>query len=151
MDKNIQEQAYELYKLKEELYKSEQLNEDLNNEIKYLRNENIKLKNELNKKNNEIKGMKNIIQKNKIKEEKVNINDIMVITIVSTELNIHFSITCLPNEIFIEVEERLYKKYNNLRNTNNIFTIDNKPILRFKKICENNIHDNDILHLSILK
>ena len=50
-------------------------------------------------------------------------------------------------ETFAEVEEKLYKKFNNLRNTNNMFTANAKPILRFKTIMENNIKDGAIIQL----
>ena len=56
-------------------------------------------------------------------------------------------IKCLPTDTFAEVEEKLYKRYDNLRDTNNNFIANAKPILRFKKICENNIKDGDILQL----
>ena len=39
----------------------------------------------------------------------------------------------------------------NLRNTNNMFMANAKPILRFKKICENNIKDGDVLQLHKLE
>ena len=76
---------------------------------------------------------------------KYNINGIIVINFNSIDVN--YGIKCLANETFAEVEERLYKKYDNLRETNNMFTVNAKPILRFKKICENNIKDGDIIQL----
>jgi molybdopterin converting factor small subunit len=76
---------------------------------------------------------------------KYNINDIIVITFNSAEVN--YGIKCLADETFAEVEEKLYKRYNNLRETNNMFTVNAKPILRFKKIKENNIKDGDIIQL----
>ena len=33
--------------------------------------------------------------------------------------NIHFAVTCLKDETFAEIEERLYKKYPDYRETNN--------------------------------
>ena len=100
----------------------------------------------MNLKDNQIKELKNNNIQNNIKDEpKYNINDIIVITFNSIDVN--YEIKCLANETFAEVEERLYKKYDNLRETNNMFTVDAKPILRFKKICENNIRDGDIIQL----
>jgi hypothetical protein len=87
-------------------------------------------------------GKDNIISKEK---PKYDINDIIVITFNSIDVN--YGIKCLANETFAEVEEKLYKKYDNLRETNNMFTVNAKPILRFKKICENNIKDGDIIQL----
>ena len=76
---------------------------------------------------------------------KYDINDIIVVNFSSFDVN--YGIKCLANDIFAEVEEKLYKIYNNLRETNNMFTVNAKPILRFKKIKENNIKDGDIIQL----
>ena len=45
------------------------------------------------------------------------------------------------------MEERLYKMFNDLRNTNNMFTANAKPILRFKTISENGIRNGDYIQL----
>ena len=136
-------------KLKDELFKSNKIisnmqnNQINNNELKKLKDEINNLKNQLNIKNNEIKEIKNNIN---IKDEpKYNINDIIVITFNSSDVN--YGIKCLADETFAEVEEKLYKRYDNLRETNNMFTVNAKPILRFKKIKENNIKDGDIIQL----
>ena len=71
----------------------------------------------------------------------------MVDNFISTDSFVQFGVKCLPTDVFAVVEEELYKRYDNLRNTNNIFTANAKPVLRFKKICENNIKDGDIIHL----
>ena len=116
-------------KLKADLSKANKIILDLqnnqinSNELKSLRDENNKLKYELSVKENEIKDLKNKIQNN------------------------HYGIKCLPTDIFAEVEEKLYQKYDNLRNTNNMFNANDKLVLRFKTICENNIKDGDILQL----
>ena len=116
-----------------------------NDEFNKLKDENINLKYQLNLKDNEIKNLKNNIQNNKIEEPKYSINDIIVVTFTSIDVN--YGIKCLTNDIFAEVEEKLYKKYDNLRETNNMFTVNAKPILRFKKMKENNIKDGDIIQL----
>ena len=115
------------------------------NELKKLKDENEKLKNQLNLKDNEIKNLEKNIKNNEIDEPKYSINDIMVVTFISFDVN--YGIKCLSSEAFAEVEERLYKIYNNLRETNNMFTVNAKPILRFKKMKENNIKDGDIIQL----
>ena len=53
----------------------------------------------------------------------------------------------MKTETFAEVEEKLCKEHNELRNTNNMFTANAKPVLRFKTLSENNINDGDILQL----
>ena len=140
-------------KLKDDLLKANKIisgfqNQKVdNNEIKILKEENINLKNQINIKNNEIINLKMKIQNNIIIEPKFNLNEIMVINFMSQDSTINEGIKCLPNEIFAEVEERLYKKYDNLRNTNNMFTANAKPILRFKKLNENGIKDGDKIQL----
>ena len=140
-------------KLKDDLLKANKIisgfqNQKVdNNEIKILKEENINLKNQINIKNNEISILKMKIQNNIIIEPKFNLNEIMVINFMSQDSTINEGMKCLPNEIFAEVEERLYKKYDNLRNTNNMFTANAKPILRFKKLIENGIKDGDKIQL----
>jgi len=136
-------------KLKDDLFKSNKIisnmqnNQINNNELKKLTDEINNLKNQLNLKENEIKEIKSNIN---IKEKpKYDINDIIVINFNSAEVN--YGIKCLADETFAEVEEKLYKIYDNLRDTNNMFTVNAKPILRFKKIKENNIKDGDIIQL----
>ena len=140
-------------KLKDDLLKANKIisgfqNQKVdNNEIKILKEENINLKNQINIKNNEIINLKMKIQNNIIVEPKYKIDEILVITFMSQDSTINEGMKCLPNEIFAEVEERLYKKYDNLRNTNNMFTANAKPILRFKKLNENGIKDGDKIQL----
>ena len=50
-------------------------------------------------------------------------------------------IKCLPTDTFAEVEEKLYKIYPQYRETNNIFQVDGRDILRFKTIAANNIQE----------
>ena len=140
-------------KLKDDLLKANKIisgfqnQKNNNNEIKILKEENINLKNQINIKNNEIINLKMKNQNNIIIEPKYKIDEILVITFVSQDSNINEGMKCLPNEVFAEVEERLYKKYDNLRNTNNMFTANAKPILRFKKLNENGIKDGDKIQL----
>ena len=153
---NLDKYQKENDKLKEDLIKANKIisgiqnnqnNQIDNNELKNLRDENIKLKYELTLKENEIKDLKDKIQNNAIEDKKVNYKDIMVITFVSMDSTVQCGIKCLPTDTFAEVEEKLYKRYDNLRDTNNMFTANAKPVLRFKKIFENNIKDGDILQL----
>ena len=120
---------------------------DNTNELKKLKDENMNLKNQINIKDEEIINLKNNNKNNNIEEEKVNFKDIMVINFISQDSTVHYGIKCLPNDIFAEVEEKLYKIFNNLRETNNMFIANGKPILRFKKLNENNIRDGDIIQL----
>ena len=140
-------------KLKEDLIKANKIISNIqnNNETKNLKDEINKLKYELNMKENEIKDLNNKIKNDIQKEMKVDYNDIMVINFISGDFSVNCGIKCLPTDIFAEVEEKLYRKFDNLRNTNNMFMANAKPILRFKKICENNIQDGDVLQLHKLE
>ena len=120
---------------------------NINNEINNLKKEIINLKNQLYLKDNEIIKLKNEILNLKNNGKNVNLNDILVIHFVSGDLKINKGIKCLPDETFAEAEERLYKIYDEYRNTNNMFLFNGNQILRFKKIRENKIHDGDQVQL----
>ena len=140
-------------KLKADLIRANKIISDIqknnlnNNELINLRNENNSLKYQLTLKENEINDLKNKLQNNHLEDMKVNYKDIMVVNFISMDSSVQFGVKCLPTDVFAEVEEKLYKRYDNLRNTNNMFTANAKPVLRFKKIWENNIKDGDIIQL----
>ena len=155
----------ELYKKEMEKYKieNEKLNGELsklkkiiggfqnnqidNRELKNLRDEIGTLKYQLNIKNNEINELKLKLQNNGKLEQKINLSDVLVIYFKPVDNSFYDGIKCLANETFAEVEEKLYKKHNDFRNTNNMFTANALPVLRFKTIGENNIHDGDVIQL----
>ena len=116
-----------------------QNNKKENPNIKKLEDENKNLKNKLYLKENEINEMKLKNNNNKF----INFNDIMVINFESTDSSIHEGIQCLGTDTFAEVEERLYQKYDEFRNTNNMFTFNGRTILRFKNLKENKIRNGD--------
>ena len=144
----------------------------MKNQIILLKNENEKLNNNLVKANKTISYFKNNIQQNNniynlkeiIKNKdieinnlksqlqnknniNVNFNDIIIIHFISSDQNINCPIKCLKTDTFAEVEEKLYQKYEEYRETNNNFIAKGRIILRFKKICENNIQDGDKIQL----
>ena len=103
---------------------------------------------------NEINNLKQIIiqkdkeineLKSKIPKRNVNMDDIMVINFLSTDQNIRCGISCLADDTFAEVEEKLYKKFDQFRDTNNVLLFGGNIILRFKKVKENNLHDGDTI------
>ena len=77
----------------------------------------------------------------------VDFNKIMVVNFISMDQKIDCGIKCLETDTFAEVEEKLYQKYNEYRDTNNNFISNGKLVLRFKKICENGIKDGDKVQL----
>ena len=87
---------------------------------------------------------------NDIKRNKdgyVNYKNIMVVHFISGDGKINQGINCLPTETFAEVEEKLYKIYDEYRETNNMFLAKGNIIKRFKKMSENNLKDGDKIQL----
>ena len=137
-------------KLNEDLVKAKKIIEGIqnnqigNNEIKKLKDEIEYLKYQLNNKDNEINELKRKIKNEK---PKFDFDDVMWIYFQPIDNSFKEGIKCLKTNTFAEVEEKLYKKYNTLRNTNNNFTANATPVLRFKTIEENKIKDHDIIIL----
>ena len=159
-------------KLKEELNKINKLKIDLDNYIK----ENNKLKGDLlkankiianvgnnNTNNNEIFNLKNqLLQKdieirdlklksqsnNEKNKQVLNMDEIMIVYFQTQDQEInHVAIRCLPSDTFAEVEEKIYKKFDNYRNTNNTPICNGRTVLRFKTLSENNIKDENVVQL----
>ena len=118
-----------------------QNNKKENPNIEKLEIENKNLNNQLYLKENEINELKLKIKNNNNKL--ISFNDVMVVNFESTDSSIHEGIQCLGTETFAEVEERLYQKYDEFRNTNNMFTFNGRTILRFKNLKENKIRNGD--------
>ena len=136
-------------KLKNDLVRANKIienlkkNENQNSNIKNLQDEIKSLKNNLYLKENEINQLKLKIKNDNKKINLVNLDDIMVVNFQSNNPPINQGIKCLETDTFAEVEEKLYKIYDELRNTNNMFMTNGGPILRFKTLKENNIKDGD--------
>ena len=116
-------------------------------EIIKLREEIEYLKNQLYLKNKEVDDLNEKIKNNQKDKQKYYLEDLMVIYFRPTDYSFHQGIKCLASDTFAEVEEKLYKSFDELRNTNNMFTVRAMPILRFKKLSENNIQDGDEIQL----
>ena len=141
----------------------------MKNKINLLTDENIKLKDDLINANKTISNFNNdqlnniIFSLNEIIKSKdkeinnlklqnnktgpINFEDIIVVQFTLPEQKINCPIKCLKTDTFAEVEERLYQKYEEFRETNNNFNFKGGNILRFKKIGENNIQDGDEIQL----
>ena len=127
---------------------------NMNNNINSISPEEeiIKLKTELLNIKEENRQLKLIIEKENRedfdkKTKMVNIKKIRCITIISTDQKVIYGLKCLTTETFADVEERLYKEYPEYRETNNIFQVNGKQVLRFKTIEENNIQEGQIIQL----
>ncbi len=116
--------------------------EEQNRQIEYLKNENEKKEKEIN----DLK--KELINKGNIKQY-VDYNNIIVVHFISGDGQVNQGIKCLKTDTFAEVEEKLYKIYNEYRETNNIFLSSGSVVLRFKTIDENKIKDGDKIQLQV--
>jgi hypothetical protein len=149
----LQNYKIENNKLKNDLVKANKIidnlqkNQNDNSNIKSLHDEIKNLKNQLYLKENEINQIKLKIKNNNKKEDYFKLDDIMVINFTSTDSSINHGIKCVVTDTFAEVEEKLYQIYDDFRNTNNMFTIKGRTILRFKSLKENNIRDGDMVLL----
>ena len=121
---------------------NQNINVQNQNNINYILEENERLK----KENKELK----LMLENGDFERKtkmVDYNKIRCVTFVSNDLQVICGLKCLITDTFAEVEEKLYKIYPEYRETNNIFQVNGKQILRFKTIEENNIQEGQGVQL----
>ena len=138
--------------MKNDLLKANKIIEQLKNNNN-IPNENInELKNQIILKNNEINNLKIELENEKNKNQKklVDFNDIILIYFLSQDQIINkYPITCLKTDTFAEIEEKLYKEFEEykFRDTNNTFIVHGAPILRFKKLYENKIKNGDVIQL----
>jgi len=158
---NLDKYKKENDKLKEDLINAKKIISDIknnhnnqmnNNEFRSLKDEMKKLKNELtdeikNEIKNEVKGLKGEIRNNSLENMKTNYKDIKFVTFVSMDSTFQCGIKSLSKDASDKLKEKLHKKNDNLKNTNNMFIAKSKPILSFEKINENNIRDDNIHQL----
>ena len=107
------------------------------------------LKNDLSNKEKEIKELKDKITNLENIKQYDNLFNTITVKFISVDGKINCDIKCLESDIFAEVEEKLYEKYDEYRLTDNIFLVNGNKILRFKKMCENNIKNGEIIQIQI--
>ena len=136
MNMNIQNQNMNMN------IQNQNINEQNQNNINYILEENERLK-------KEIKELKLRLENGDFerKTKMVDYNKIRCVTFVSNDLQVICGLKCLITDTFAEVEEKLYKIYPEYRETNNIFQVNGKQILRFKTIEENNIQEGQGVQL----
>ena len=149
----------EILNLKNELIKANKIIEqqkltidDLQTKFNYFFNNAINYQSIINQKElgiNNLKSKLSNINMNSNVSNNVNFNDIVSVNFISSDSNIHFAITSLKTNTFAEIEEKLYKKYPEYRETNNNFLAKGKVILKFKTIAENNIDDGSPISLIV--
>ena len=63
----------------------------------------------------------------------------------------HYSLSCKNTDIFVRLEERLYKDYPQFKNYETFFEVKTRRIKRFKTLEENKIKNNDIINIFIIE
>ncbi len=148
--------------LKKDYDKLKKDNDNLSNELNKVKLTNFNNEDKLKKNLNEINNLKYNIRQKDDEIFKLNLkirnietldktsfknDDIIYVHFISSDQNINCPIKCLKTDTFAEVEEKLYQRYQEYRETNNKFVLKEKTIMRFKKIIENNITDGDEIEL----
>ena len=150
-------------KLKEEkkkLKKQLDVEKDKNKKsLKEIDNLKQKLENIVieNKKMKElIKQQKELLDKNNIQLEysitTINPGEIILaVNFVSMGNNDigHYNLICKNVDLFVSLEERLYKDFPQFKNYNTYFEANGKSVKRFKTMDENKIKNNDIISIFI--
>ena len=127
----------------------EQLKSDLNKKEKDIikRGEDLtKLEIEMKNMEIEIKRLK-IDLKVKIEENKDNKR--IKVKFQSSDSVINDEIESFENDKFIVIEEKLYIKFENYKETNNIFLVKGNQVLRYKTLKENKIGDGQVVVMNI--
>ena len=151
---NSQNNLNEINNLRNELSKANKIIEQQKLTIADLHNKLSSHNNTINNLNNDILNYQIIISQkedeiNNLRAQSnnvnnnipnyVNFNDIMSVIFISSDPNVHFSVSCLKTNTFAEIEEKLYKQYPQYRETNNNFIANGTIVKRFKTIAENKL------------
>ena len=148
-----------MQKEKNELNK--RLNEEINKNIK-LSIENEKLRKKLENANIKIESLE------KLKKKQIGLNNddnqseylitslnpgdkLLAVNFVSMgnqDIG-HYNLICKNTDLFIKLEERLYKDFPKFKDYNTFFSVNGKGVKRFKSIGDNNIKNNDVISIFI--
>ena len=75
---------------------------------------------------------------------------VLFMTIGSQDI-INYTMACRTTDLFVTLEERLYRDFPKYRNVETFFMKNAKRILRFKTLEENKIKNNDIISLFVVE
>ena len=134
-NKLIDSQGIEIKELKNQINSLKNID---NNQINNLKNDIINKTNKINQLTEQLQNI-NLNNNGNIPNNQINRSDFKAVTFVSTDNSICFAVPCSGNDTFAEVEEKFYKEYPELRETNNTYLANGKEILRFKTINNNKI------------
>jgi len=143
---NIKKLEIEIKDKEKELNEEKRQKNDLINKINNINNTSQNsnmfefIKKIQEEKENEIKEFKKILPFEYTKGEKI-----LIITFLSINEDIHFSMLCKNTDEFYKLEIMFYNKYPEYKKCNNIFLIRSKEIDKFNNLDSNDIRDNDII------
>ena len=148
----MKEKNKEIMELKNELIKANKTIESQKLKIKELEITIQNLKNnnqsmnmikqleiEIKNKDEALNRLKNELEKAINNQNDVNVKKNQLISVFFQHPNYNYSVACVKNDTFAEVEEKFYKEFPELRNTNNAYLVNGNQVLRFKTIEENKI------------
>ena len=159
-------------KLKKDIINLKNANSSLKDENLRLKNENQRLKNELNTNNQSLEAYKlkinelnlaltnknkeidnlNIVIKNlqlNNKKKFIDVDELLTIQFKSIDQTLDIAFTCQKNDIFINIEEKLYNEYPIYKDMNTYFTVKGHIVERFKSMLDNNIKNYDKIFLNV--
>ena len=125
----IEKLKSQIHERTEELKKNNTIIEKLKTEINEKNKELILLKNELDKKSDN-----NSLDKSLFRRDQM-----LALNFTSMDQKIHYAIPCVGEDIFVDIEKKLYNIFPEYKETNNVFLSQENTILRFKTISENNL------------
>ena len=147
-----QENEEKIKTLQEELNKEKLKYKDLEEKMKFLEKPKEKKENSGNlyeiifEKDNEISKLKNKIEKFPISLDEG--EKLMSIIITSNEEDINYPIICKNTDKFYKIENEFYEAYSEYNETENIFSVKGKKIIKSKSLQENNILNHEIITIS---
>ena len=136
-NKIIEQQKLKINELQNQL---NNYNTTINNYINIINQKDLELNNLKLQLNNNI---------NTNIPNKVYTNEMLCVNFISSDKKVQFAIPCIKSNTFAEVEEKLYQRYPEYRETNNNFLANGTNVLRFKTIAENNIGNGLLVTLIV--
>ena len=73
---------------------------------------------------------------------------LMIITFITTDQHLHYSIICKNTDEFHKIEGELYKKYPEYSENENYFIVNGDKINKYKTLEQNKIKNNSVIMLS---
>ena len=148
----INKQRNIINQLTTQLNSEKQNNLILNNQLKNYININSQLNKSLNLRNAEIQNLNSIIKSSGSLSTVKSLNPgekVIGIHFSSIDQKINYPVSCKNTDIFVKIEQLLYRDYPHLKEENTYFTVSGNFVKRFKTMAENNIKNHDTILLNI--